>query len=436
MSLLYAQISEKNRPQEPNTISFKSATNTIDTPVNNVYKQYSADGRLESNKFWKQSPTTWPTVPQPNDARNGGPIYITNPHGEILNGYQPSIIRPIDSVRVPRDLKRGTFDEEKCNWPCYAGSKWQEWCSEEDAIKYHAMRPLVTPDTYNKWLKKLFYTTAEGHNKEPMIDNNVWGAVFCQNSKTALMNFIMKKVADGVALIPEMQKNGSWGFEQFHWTDAKIYQYANETELYYKILFNLYNPLRSVGTEVQTVIKVSPQNVADLKITYMDFVNQLEWKMDGQKIDGIAGYNLAPAGQNPQINLETEVEGPVPTSVGWNYGNTLLNQQFNKYGFYENGRNVEINAGVPDSLKKRLNNFEQGSNSYLFGCATSRFSGSKVVDDFEKRKIEQSGTPQSLMQNPSIVFGVPLELEYKKNGNLVEAVKRYPKTEAIGTVFH
>lgn len=433
MSLLFAQISESNQVQTPNEITSKKSVKSLNGPKNNVYQQFSADGSVESNQFWNQSPLKWPTVPQPNDARNGGPIYERKL-------YQPSIIRPIDSVMVPRSISRGSFAGEKCNWPCYAGSKYQEWCSEEDAINYHAMRPLVEPDTYNKWLQKLFFTVTKG-SKVPQFNENIWSAVFCQNTKKDLMNFLMKKVAEAVSLIPEMHKNGSWGYEQFHWTDAKVFQYLeSNNQMFYKILFNLYNPLRSVSTEVYTVISVSGANNQDLNVRYMGFVNQLEWKMNGQKIDGISGYNMANAGENPQINVETEVEGPEPTALGWNYGNTLVQQEFNKQGFYENGANVEIRAGVPDSLKQKIQNFSEKSNSYLFGCATSRFSGNDVSKDFENKNSEfsnqrYSGTPQSLMNNPTTVFGIPLDLKQNENGSIRQNVKRFPETNVIGNVY-
>jgi hypothetical protein len=456
--LLFAQISENNSYQEPNTISMKRRTASINQPKENPYKQYSADGQLESNNFWNQSPLIWPSVPEPNDSRNGGPIYALNKYGGIVNGYQPSIIRPIDSVMVPRDLNRGTFDEEKCNWPCYAGSKYQKWCSEEDAINYHAMRPLVNPNTYNMWLEKLFYTVVEGHNKELPIQNDVWSSVFCDNSKSSIMNFMMEKVAKGVSLIPEMHKNGSWGVEQFYWTDAKLFQYVEPgLGTYYRILFNLYNPLRSVGTEVQAVVFMNPEKPADLSLKYMGFVNQLEWKMDGQSIDGVSGFNVAPAGRNPQIDIETEIETPQPTDVGWLYGNTLLDQQFNQYGFYEEGSNVQIESGVPESLKKRIKTFEQQSPSYLLGCSTPKYSG--VVNDFntekDARNVKRSGTAMSMNQSPDVVFGVPLSLKESvplKNG-IMDSVtgqkgfqntgfgetfnfQRYPETVPIGRIHH
>ena len=50
------------------------------------------------------------------------------------------------------------------------------------------------------------------------------------------MNFIMKKVAEAVAVLPQLNKNGSWKSEQFHWTDATMYQLFSNDDLYYKVL--------------------------------------------------------------------------------------------------------------------------------------------------------------------------------------------------------
>jgi hypothetical protein len=80
----------------------------------------------------------------------------------------------------------------------------------------------------------------------------------------------------------------------------------------------------------------------------------------------VPGYNVGIAGKNSQINIDTPVEQIIPTDVTWNYGNTLLDQQFNKYGYYDPGYNVSIEGGIPDSLRKQINNFENTSNEYLF----------------------------------------------------------------------
>jgi hypothetical protein len=118
---------------------------------------YNADGTMEKNNVWDNIPFRFPSKP--------GPTQLVSRDGSIVNGYQHSIIRPFDNVSVPRDITRGPFEGRECNWPCYAGSNFQEWCSEDNAINYFAMRPLVSPDTYNEWLVILFKTVTEPFRK-------------------------------------------------------------------------------------------------------------------------------------------------------------------------------------------------------------------------------------------------------------------------------
>ena len=60
------------------------------------------------------------------------------------------------------------------------------------------------------------------------------------------MNWLMEKVAEAVSVIPEMHKNGPWKVERFFWTDAKMFNYIDSSgNTFYRILFNLFNPLRS-----------------------------------------------------------------------------------------------------------------------------------------------------------------------------------------------
>jgi hypothetical protein len=94
------------------------------------------------------------------------------------------------------------------------------------------------------------------------------------------MNWLMQRVAIAVEKIPQMHKNGSWKIERFYWTDARLYNYMdNLGNTFYRVLFNLFNPLRSVGTEVEAVIYRTKDG--KLMVPYMGFVNQLEWKMTG-----------------------------------------------------------------------------------------------------------------------------------------------------------
>jgi hypothetical protein len=337
----------------------------------------------------------------------------------IVNGYQPSIIRPFDSVHLPTDLKRTTFcKEEKCNGPCYAGAKSQVWCSEDNAINYHAMRPLVTPDKYNEWLQKMFdmLSTGDRNYLNNLINSEKWTAIFCSNSREMIMTWLMNKVAEAVEKIPEMHKNGPYKVEQFFWTDADIYMtkenYQSQSATY-NVIFNLYNPLRSVSTYTQAILDLTNGN--DLSIKYIGFVSTLDWKLDGVKVDGISGFNFSTtSGQNKQISLNT---GSNPTIIDWNYGNTLLKQEFNEYGFYNENDNIKVEAGVSEKMKKCMDAYQENEGSYLMGCTTVKFTGLSSDNHTRAEQVitKSNGIPHNVYDNPSIIYNAPVTFENKNN---------------------
>ena len=56
------------------------------------------------------------------------------------------------------------------------------------------------------------------------------------------------------------------------------------------------------------------------------------------------GYNLSRPGQDLQINLNS-AKLPTETHNEWNYGNTLVLQKFNEFGFYEPLNNIKVDGG-------------------------------------------------------------------------------------------
>lgn len=314
--------------------------------------------------------------------------------------YQPSILRPPNSLNVPKDISRGTFAEkEQCSWPCFAGSNFQEWCDPSVASKYYGMRPVITYDEYQRWLYIIFDKIVDKSSEISLLRKNqmVWEPVFCNNSKSAIMNHIMGQVALAVSKSPELNNNGPYKVEQFFYTDEQIFQFAirNETgtQIYYDVVFNLYNPLRSMSSFVEVVMMLDP-----LTIVYANLVNKGSWKSTQETLDGISGYNVAKSGSNLQIDL---TPGPKPTQLEWSYGNTLLKQDFNEFGFFKDGENVKIKAGVPENLKNRMRTFEAESKSYLLPCADVKFTGIKTMNN----KMETpNGVPRTVYNNPKIVY--------------------------------
>lgn len=328
---------------------------------------------------------------------------IRNYDGSISNGYQPSIIRPNDFT----GYKKFTADGTECSWPCYAGDNKQSWCKESDAIDYYAMRPLVTPTTYNGWLTNLFNNiVVPGDNVSKILDSKLIPKMFCTDgslfdngyTKQRIMKWLMEKVAVGVNKIPQMKKNSSWGNEQFHHTDSEMYAFAtdNNKGSVFKIVFNLYNPLRSTSTLVEAVI-ISPED-RGFVLAKMGFVNKGEWDTTNPNLpEAMRGYNLG----KPNGDLVIDINSPgLPNSslLEWNYGNTLNIQEFNEFGFYENGKNVEIKGGVPDSLKSAI---AKHNNKMLLPCDVPRFTG---VNSETDKTIRNNGIPKMVRNNPSLTY--------------------------------
>lgn len=298
-----------------------------------------------------------PQIPAPNIQ------WLKNQNNIIVNGYQPSIIRPLNLT----DWSKGS----QCSWPMYSKDKNQSYCSEENAIKYYAMRPLVTPTTYNEWLKNMFSILANpGGEVNKLMNSKLIPTVGCGDAKKDIMVWLMKKIAVAVDQIPAMKKNSTWGNEQFHYTDEEVYGFetSDGKSKVYKVIFNLYNPLRSTSTLVEVVVikpfveYIDPNypykrgltggQYKEYVIAKMDFVNKGEWNSTDTNLPPVMqGYNLPKANGDLLVNLNSTKETDIQE---WNYMNTLNKQKFNSWGYYDKDNNVKIEAGVPDSLKNAI----------------------------------------------------------------------------------
>jgi hypothetical protein len=369
-----------------NKIDFIQDTSYVDYSN----KQYGTDGSITNDLRLKY------------ERNPSGPIDLMKKYGGIINGYQPSIIRPIDFVSL--DVKRD--NKVLCNSPMYSNNKFQQWCSEENAMKYHAMRPLVSIDKYNNMLTKLFDTILQNNKFQdpielPSINKNtnnlLWSAVFCSDSVNDIMKFIMQQIAIAVTKIPEMHKNGSWSIEQFNYTDPRVYQFLDLSFglTYYKVLFNLYNALRSTSTEIETTLIITRKGHP--VIISMNFITPEKMT---EFNSGIQGHNLAPAGQNPQINVMVSVEDPAETNIKWNYGNTLQQNEFNKYGFYNSENNVTLDpklSMIPSDLESEINFFQNNSSEFLLGPGDVRFTNLSGIPE----TVNSNKTNVYTIQNPN-----------------------------------
>ena len=85
---------------------------------------------------------------------NSDGIRLVKPDGVIVGGYVPQIIRPFDSVYSHKC-------DSGCKWPCYSALKYQKWCSEQNAIDYFAMRPIMDSKEYLQNIEKMFNEKVE-----------------------------------------------------------------------------------------------------------------------------------------------------------------------------------------------------------------------------------------------------------------------------------
>lgn len=355
-----------------------------------------------------------------------GPIKLVNSDGVVFGGYRHQIIRPFDSVTADPDPSSG------CKWPCYSDKKFQKWCSEKNAIKYHGMRPIITPDEYNNNLKKMFEKMIDVNVQIPYDDlfEDIDIRVFCKETQKEMMSWLMKKIAETVNKMPEMQRNGPWGSENFHHSGAIMYQYVKGTESYIKVLFDLYNPQRSTSTWVVATIFIQKDNDnKSPKLVGMEFVNEGKLTEYTEPMNGygpITGEELPSASSKyePVINfmplgVDNSPEGykkweneymKNPNDVDWNYMNTLPVKKFNNKGFYSNDQNenITIEGGIPDSIKNLLKTTVKScKNNQLSACEVPKFSGiSKESPNF----VSVDGSTKNLLSNPIVTYDLGTEI--------------------------
>lgn len=275
---------------------------------------------------------------------NGSKIQTVKSDHITVGGYSHSILRPPDTVHVPRDIRYSNGVVKQCDWPLFSPKGHQQWCNEDVAIGYYAMRPIVSPDTYQEWLVTLFRAL---ETPNPEIDTLLSGELspnmFC-GSQEDVMRWLMGRIDQIVHQLPQFQKNGSWKYEQFYNTDVQFYSFATQESdrpiAIYKIVFNLYNTLRSISTLVTCTIVNNGENL---------YVHQMGFVSDTNKHTPYEGFNIG----TPKYGVGVD-SGLRDIGFGWDYGNTLESQKFNEVGFFDPLRNVTIEGGIPDSLRSKI----------------------------------------------------------------------------------
>ena len=192
----------------------KKTEHFADIKTLNPQGSWVSEGTFNPGPAVENIPSTFPYDSKNNDGSiNPGKVNLIKSDGVPLGTYSNFILRPFDSVSA--NPSKGS----NCKWPCYSDKKFQQWCSEENAIKYHAMRPIISSENYNDNLKKMFrnmkdiYTFGEIPSDDRFIKIDT--AVYCTETQKSLMNWLMQKIAIEVNKLPEMQRNGSWKSERF-----------------------------------------------------------------------------------------------------------------------------------------------------------------------------------------------------------------------------
>ncbi len=376
-----------------------------------------------------------------NGVGNGGPINLWKDGGRSpINGYNPFIIRNPNEVMVPRSINSIDDKSISCDWPSYAGSKYQKWVNEDVAMYQYQMRPIINPKEYDIILSNMFnliVKNSTGLDNTQNIQNgpDQYAAVSCGSgsSPEEMSKIILGHIANAVAKMPTMQKNGSYGSEQFRIIDPEMYKFFGpDNKIYYQIIFNLFNTLRSITTRTYCTVQVI-DNI--MYIYRMSFVNNKMWSATEDMPDnsGIQNYNLGPAGNRTIMEVPHALEIN-SNEVPWLYANTLLNQKFNEYGFYDPENNVPLTKiGIPESLKSRIENNQKYNQSYLFEPSTVRYNG--IVPDPSKgpnhyKSSENNGTPKTVLSDPSIIYSPQLILQ-EKSGQLKPVVDANRNTNKI-----
>lgn len=347
-----------------------------------------------------------------------GQISLFKPDGVIVGGYVPQIIRPFDTVSATPP------SNSSCKWPCYSDTKFQKWCSEDNAVNYHAMRPLVSPGKYNNNLRKLFAGIIDKEVNVGMPDKNkgAYQAVFCTETQKSIMSWLMQKIASQVKKMPEMQRNGSWKYEMFYDTDALIYQTLdNNKNTYFRIVFNLFNPLRSVSTMVSAIVFIDSGKPKLLDISFInnesmdDYINTPYGVINGHNVNN--SFESVGGGIGiiqPELLGYDNTKGGVakfekdymknPNEFNWNYMNTLVEQKFNKEGFYSNvpGDNLKIEGGVPEGLKKALRT-SNCKETNLMSCVTPEYTGVNAGVSGSKI-VKNDGEVHNVYSDPTLIY--------------------------------
>lgn len=242
-------------------------------------------------------------------------------------------------------------------------------CKPEIEAKYYAMRPLLTPETYNTMLQEIFNKISQNISLE---EKEWYPNEFCnKNCYSNVMKYIMAQINKASKnVFAQYSKNDTWGGEQFAFLNEQVFTFtttkppASEQEQAHQarygldkgpkkfiVAFTLHNTLRSTSTDcIATVYQIEGNNVlSNIEFSTKKASNWLATKM----------------------NLSFQ-EKP-----SWIYGNNIENETFNLKGFHDPdpSKNITIPGGVPQEFKEVLQKCDQAYLLDPSGNQGPRFKG-------------------------------------------------------------
>lgn len=167
------------------------------------------------------------------------------------------------------------IDQNKCKYPTTNNKKYT---TTQKALSDYGQQKIIQPNTYLEIVEKLMFQLS---NKNIDIDDNELEEIIYDQDVSIIKNFIHSKINDKVTTEEYLQQNGSFKFEYLYPKDLKIYyfKYKNNEEnnssdtKIFKIIFTLYNPIRSVSVDCIAFISNINNN---LNIEYANILN--DWK--------------------------------------------------------------------------------------------------------------------------------------------------------------
>lgn len=302
--------------------------------------------------------------------------------------YTPIIVRPRDTLT---DYKNSKLLKGEMSAPS----------NPEIEAKYYAMRPILTPQSYEKMIKVLFENIVQEVPSNIDEQSLTHQTQFCNGEcYSNVMKYIMVLINTGkdtLEIFKDYAKKDTWGGEQFAFLNesvimfssidlsnvseqnqAKLARYSKLTGPFkYVITFTLHNTLRSSSIDIVAIVIESNKR---FYLKYINFASR-------DPTNPVQGINISTsAGRSPGIDLNNSDLPPVQNTPNWIYGNNIENRTFNLKGYHdpEESNNILIPGGVPAEFEGILTTCDQG---YLLDPANTtgpRMKGGYSSNDATK----------------------------------------------------